>query len=66
MLAEGYHVLRYNSRGVGRSSGGPSFTGLQECKDLEELAQWALERIPSVESMVITVRCIIEFCNGPR
>ncbi|KAI0342679.1 alpha/beta-hydrolase [Trametopsis cervina] len=53
LLARGYHVLRYNSRGVGKSSGWPSVTGIQEAKDLQELVHWALQKIPSVSSLVI-------------
>ena len=55
MLAKGYHVVRYNSRGVGQSTGWPSFTGLQEAKDLQELVQWALKTIPTVNTVVIAV-----------
>ncbi|KII89869.1 hypothetical protein PLICRDRAFT_91014 [Plicaturopsis crispa FD-325 SS-3] len=38
----GYRVIRYNSRGVGRSRGWASFTGLSEAQDLQEVIQWAL------------------------
>jgi alpha/beta superfamily hydrolase len=51
-----YHVLRYNCRGVGRSTGWASLTGLAEGKDLEEVIAWALETIPDVRSVVIIVR----------
>ena len=34
LFAKGYHVLRYNSRGVGRTTGWASFTGIQESEDL--------------------------------
>jgi alpha/beta superfamily hydrolase len=40
-----FHVLRYNARGVGRSSGWKSFSGLQEGQDLRELVQYALKRL---------------------
>jgi len=53
LLAEGYHVLRYNSRGVGKSSGWASFTGIQEGKDLEELVQWCLNTIPNVKTLLL-------------
>ncbi|EKM58528.1 uncharacterized protein PHACADRAFT_53580, partial [Phanerochaete carnosa HHB-10118-sp] len=53
LLSNGYCVLRYNSRGVGKSSGWPSFTGTQEAKDLEELVQWATAQLPSVTSVVV-------------
>jgi len=49
----GYHVLLFNSRGVGRSSGWPSFTGLAEGRDLEELVQWGLGAVPNVKSVVL-------------
>jgi len=48
-----YHVLRYNSRGVGKSSGWASFNGLTEGDDLKELVQWALRTISSVKSLVL-------------
>lgn len=55
LLSQGYHIIRFNSRGVGRSSGWPSLTGIQEGKDLEELVQWALASIPNTKSLVILV-----------
>lgn len=55
MLEKGYYVLRYNTRGAGRSSGWPSLTGFREAKDLQELVQWALATIPSITSVVIMV-----------
>ncbi|KAJ7158880.1 Alpha/Beta hydrolase protein, partial [Mycena filopes] len=51
--ARGYHVVRYNSRGVGKSTGWPSFTGLSEVGDLQALVEWALERVGDVRSVVI-------------
>ena len=60
LLAKGYCVLRYNSRGVGKSSGWPSFTGLQEAEDLRELVQWALDEIPGLDTVVVLVRCFSE------
>ena len=61
MLAESlkrldYHVLRFNGRGVGGSTGWASFTGLAEGKDLEEVTAWGLETVPDVRSVVIIVR----------
>ncbi|KAF8071755.1 Alpha/Beta hydrolase protein [Lyophyllum atratum] len=53
LTAENYYVLRYNSRGVGRSKGWSSFTGFSEAEDLEELATWALQKISSIESLVL-------------
>ena len=55
----GYHVLLFNSRGVGKSSGWPSFTGLTEGKDLEALVQWGLGAVPNVKSVVLVVRVVI-------
>ncbi|RDB25743.1 hypothetical protein Hypma_006804 [Hypsizygus marmoreus] len=49
----GYYVLRYNSRGVGKSTGWASFTGFSECKDLEELVTWAVDTLTNVRSLVI-------------
>lgn len=53
LLRAGYAVLRYNSRGVGRSAGWPSLTGLQEARDLEELVRWAAAQMPELTSIVI-------------
>ena len=54
----GYHVLLFNSRGVGKSSGWPSLTGLSEGKDLEELVQWGLGAVPNVKSVVLIVSAV--------
>lgn len=51
-----FHVLRYNARGVGRSSGWKSLTGLQEGDDLRELVQYALKRLGDVRQVVFIVR----------
>ncbi|KAJ7127109.1 Alpha/Beta hydrolase protein [Mycena epipterygia] len=51
--ARGYHVLRYNSRAVGRSTGWASFTGLSEAGDLEALIEWALATVKDVRSVVV-------------
>ncbi|KAL6301357.1 alpha/beta-hydrolase [Sparassis latifolia] len=53
LLERGYHVLRYNSRGVGRSSGWASLTGSREAQDLKEVVQWALSVVPAVVSLVV-------------
>ncbi|KIY44133.1 hypothetical protein FISHEDRAFT_78048 [Fistulina hepatica ATCC 64428] len=53
LRANGYHVLRYNSRGVGRSSGHASFTGLSEVADLEALVDWALHELHHVEQLTM-------------
>ncbi|KAI0255135.1 alpha/beta-hydrolase [Lactifluus subvellereus] len=54
-----YHVLRYNARGVGRSSGWKSFTGLQEAEDLRELLIYALKRLGDVRELAL-----IGYSNG--
>lgn len=51
-----YHVLRFNSRGVGHSSGNSSWTGLPEAKDLEELVRWGLNTYPDVSTLLLVVR----------
>uniref|UniRef100_D8Q4L1 Xaa-Pro dipeptidyl-peptidase-like domain-containing protein n=2 Tax=Schizophyllum commune (strain H4-8 / FGSC 9210) TaxID=578458 RepID=D8Q4L1_SCHCM len=53
LLEQGYHVLRYNSRGVGLSNGQASFTGLAEGEDLEAVVQWMLSRIPDADTVTI-------------
>jgi len=53
LLERNYHVLRFNSRGVGSSTGWGSFTGESEGKDLQALVQWGLEKVPDVCSVVI-------------
>ncbi|KAF8150634.1 Alpha/Beta hydrolase protein [Crassisporium funariophilum] len=53
LLSKDYHVLRYNSRSVGQSTGHASFTGFTEAKDLEAVVKWALERITDVRSLVL-------------
>lgn len=55
LTSKGYHVLRYNSRGVGASTGRASFTGFSEVEDLEAVVQWALDRVPDIQSLVILV-----------
>jgi alpha/beta superfamily hydrolase len=52
----GYRVLLFNSRGVGKSSGWPSFTGLTEGQNLEELVQWGIGAVANVKSVVLIVR----------
>ncbi|KAJ3551301.1 hypothetical protein NP233_g13105 [Leucocoprinus birnbaumii] len=53
LLEAKYHIVRYNSRSVGKSTGLPSFTGFSEVEDLKALVQWALGRIEKVESLVL-------------
>ncbi len=54
----GFHALRFNSRGVGSSTGWASFTGTNEGKDLEALVLWVLGHVTDVESVVLIVSCI--------
>jgi len=53
LKAKGFYTIRYNSRGVGGSSGWRSLTGLQEGLDLQEVVQWALSHITDVRLVLI-------------
>ncbi|KAI0649008.1 alpha/beta-hydrolase [Trametes meyenii] len=53
LLERGFNVLRYNSRGVGRSKGWPSFTGGQEVEDLKELVNWARSNTAGISKLMI-------------
>jgi len=46
-----FYVVYYNSRGVGKSNGWPSFTGKTEGSDLEALVQQFLEKHSQVNSV---------------
>jgi uncharacterized protein len=59
LLQKNYHILRYNSRGVGASSGWPSLTGYKEVEDLKALVKWALSEISDVKSLVIIVSLLV-------
>jgi len=50
---QGYHVLLFNSRGVDRSTGRASFSGLPEARDLQLLVQWALNELPGIKHVVL-------------
>lgn len=50
-----YYVIRYNSRGVGKSSGWPSLTGKAEGEDLEALVQDFLVEKPEIDSLTVIV-----------
>ncbi|KAJ3863126.1 Alpha/Beta hydrolase protein [Lentinula novae-zelandiae] len=43
-----YHVFKYNSRGVGGSSGWPSLTGFTEGKDMEAVVDWSIRYVQSL------------------
>ncbi|KAF7312227.1 Peptidase-S15 domain-containing protein [Mycena indigotica] len=49
----GFHVVRYNSRGVGKSTGWSSFTGQAEATDLTALIEWARSSIGDVRSVLV-------------
>ncbi|KAI0775105.1 alpha/beta-hydrolase [Trametes elegans] len=53
LLERGYDVLRYNSRGVGKSKGWSSLTGGQEAEDLQELVKWARSKYASLSQLVL-------------
>lgn len=48
-----YYVIRYNSRGVGKSSGWPSLTGKAEGEDLKALVQNFLAEKPEIDSLTV-------------
>ncbi|KAG9315081.1 hypothetical protein JVU11DRAFT_4193 [Chiua virens] len=50
------YVVYYNSRGVGKSTGWPSFTGKTEGGDLEALVQHFLEKHSHVNDVTFIVR----------
>ena len=56
LLERGYDVLRYNTRGTGKSKGWPSLTGSQEVEDLKELVGWVRSNTPNLAKLVILVR----------
>jgi len=50
----GYHILFFNSRGVGKSSGWSSFTGSGETEDFPQIVQWAMKEVgPGITRLVI-------------
>lgn len=55
LKTQGFYTIRYNSRGVGGSSGWRSLTGLQEGLDLQEVVQWALSYIADIRHVLIVV-----------
>lgn len=57
---QGYHVLLFNSRGVGGSSGRASFTGIAEVRDLEGIVRWAIDELFDVQHVVLMVRVFFQ------
>ncbi|KAF9524853.1 Alpha/Beta hydrolase protein [Crepidotus variabilis] len=53
LLSERYHVIQYNARGVGGSSGWSSFTGFSEGKDLQDVVEWSMQKIGNVISVLL-------------
>ncbi|KDQ14897.1 hypothetical protein BOTBODRAFT_332362 [Botryobasidium botryosum FD-172 SS1] len=53
LLSQGFHVVRFNSRGVGRSTGRASFTGLPEARDLQDVVQWSMNQVPNVGTLAL-------------
>ncbi|KAG8864893.1 hypothetical protein FRB96_003479 [Tulasnella sp. 330] len=48
-----YHVILFNTRGVGESSGRSSFTGIPESQDLRAALGWAVEEIANLHTAVL-------------
>lgn len=57
-LRRDYHVIVYNSRGVGNSGGSPSLSGLAEVHDLQSVVDLALREIDAVDEIVLLVRAL--------
>lgn len=57
-LKRDYHVIVYNSRGVGNSGGSPSLSGLAEVHDLQVVVDLALREIDAVDEIVLLVRVL--------
>ena len=58
LIHQKYHVLCYNSRGNGRSTGWTSFTGFKEAEDLKAVVNWSLKQVGNIRSVVILVRSL--------
>ena len=58
LIHQKYHVLCYNSRGNGRSTGWTSFTGFKEAEDLKAVVNWSVKQIGDIRSVVILVRSL--------
>lgn len=55
-----FYAVYYNSRGVGKSTGYPSFTGRQEGEDLQALVQQFLQQEPDITAVTIVVCAPLE------
>lgn len=55
-LRREYHVIVYNSRGVGNSGGSASWTGFSEAQDLQVVVDLVLREIEAVDEIVLLVR----------
>jgi len=52
-LRRDYHVVLFNSRGVGASAGRGSLSGIQEAHDLQKVVEWALNAVINVQTVVL-------------
>ncbi|KAF8339543.1 Alpha/Beta hydrolase protein [Cantharellus anzutake] len=48
-----WHIILYNSRGVGHSGGSVSFTAIAESQDLRDVVQYALKEIEQVTEILL-------------
>lgn len=66
-LKRDYHIILYNSRGVGNSGGSPGWTGLSEAQDLQNVVDMALREIDDVNEIVLLVGscCTFLLLFGP-
>jgi len=53
LLGQGYHVIRFNSRSVGRSTGRASFTGLPESRDFQDVVRWGMNQVGNVGTVAL-------------
>jgi len=48
-----YHVVLFNTRGVGNSSGRSSLTGMSESQDLQAVLGYAVEEIANLDTVIL-------------